>query len=658
MTKTTTVASKAFVAIVAAAMVFSLIAPAAKAATAEELQAQIAALMAQITALSGGTTTTTTTTTTSCVAIPAPLTMGAKGANVIALQNYLIAAKQSIPAGATGFFGGQTKAALAAFQSANGIMPAVGYYGPVTAAKMAAMCTPVTPAPGTTTPGTTTPGTSEALKGGEASLSNYKANSGDDSSVAEGDQGSVAEFKFDVDDADVKISRVDLTFVKTGSISGQETKPWKTFSTIKLMADGKEIASEDVSNKSDWLNDTAPYKFRFSDLNYVVRENDTAVITVEVEMADSVDGTASNDIGWTVAVGTAGIRGVDGENIDQTIGDAAKTVSFDVTAAGGDDELKVTSASSNPEATTLQLFTNKKSGWTEIFAFDLDSKNSTNDIQVNTLRIPVTLSTSTYAAVVRDARLMVGGKEVGNLTVGSGTSTVNLDFTFDTDEFTINSGDRETVSLELDFNQLALANEGITVKAVTSFTGLTGEGSDDIISANLTGSAAGKMHTLRTEGAIISGATKVTPVAVANDPALKSDNEGTFVVKFDVKAFQNDIFVKKSALRGTVLSGTGVNYTILDAGAAGAATTSGTISSATLTSNADNADTDATFFTVKTGESKTFTLTVTFNATANSSYQLQLNSLNFSATAGGTMTQQMTLPVETYQTDPLSILEN
>ena len=50
MTKTTTVASKAFVAIVAAAMVFSLIAPAAKAATmtSAELQAQITALMAQI----------------------------------------------------------------------------------------------------------------------------------------------------------------------------------------------------------------------------------------------------------------------------------------------------------------------------------------------------------------------------------------------------------------------------------------------------------------------------------------------------------------------------------------------------------------------------------------------------------------------------------
>ena len=90
-------ASKAFVAVVATAMVFSLVAPAAKAATAEELQAQITALMAQITALQGGTTTTTTT--VGAYTFTRSLTLGSTGADVSALQTFLISKGHVIAAG-------------------------------------------------------------------------------------------------------------------------------------------------------------------------------------------------------------------------------------------------------------------------------------------------------------------------------------------------------------------------------------------------------------------------------------------------------------------------------------------------------------------------------------------------------------------------------
>jgi peptidoglycan hydrolase-like protein with peptidoglycan-binding domain len=80
----------------------------------------------------------------SCVSIPAPLTIGSQGADVTALQNFLIGAGMSIPAGATGYFGSQTQSALAAWQAANGVSPAVGYYGPITKAEMDAKCVPMT----------------------------------------------------------------------------------------------------------------------------------------------------------------------------------------------------------------------------------------------------------------------------------------------------------------------------------------------------------------------------------------------------------------------------------------------------------------------------------------------------------------------------------
>lgn len=62
------------------------------------------------------------------------LDVGMSGPQVTALQNWLIKKGYAVPAGATGFYGGQTKAAVAAYQKANGISPAVGMFGPKTRA--------------------------------------------------------------------------------------------------------------------------------------------------------------------------------------------------------------------------------------------------------------------------------------------------------------------------------------------------------------------------------------------------------------------------------------------------------------------------------------------------------------------------------------------
>jgi hypothetical protein len=67
------------------------------------------------------------------------LTIGSSGADVKALQNWLIAHGFAIPAGATGYFGPQTQTALIKFQIANGISPAVGYFGPLSRSKISSL---------------------------------------------------------------------------------------------------------------------------------------------------------------------------------------------------------------------------------------------------------------------------------------------------------------------------------------------------------------------------------------------------------------------------------------------------------------------------------------------------------------------------------------
>lgn len=72
------------------------------------------------------------------------LDIGSTGAAVIALQTYLIqsnvgaSARALATAGATGYFGSMTKAAVLEYQMANGLSPANGYYGPATRAYAAA----------------------------------------------------------------------------------------------------------------------------------------------------------------------------------------------------------------------------------------------------------------------------------------------------------------------------------------------------------------------------------------------------------------------------------------------------------------------------------------------------------------------------------------
>jgi hypothetical protein len=82
--------------------------------------------------------------TATTVGVVRDLTIGSQGDDVVALQVALIAldkgpsAKALAGAGATGYFGTMTQAALSEYQRAMGITPSSGYYGPLTRARMAA----------------------------------------------------------------------------------------------------------------------------------------------------------------------------------------------------------------------------------------------------------------------------------------------------------------------------------------------------------------------------------------------------------------------------------------------------------------------------------------------------------------------------------------
>lgn len=107
----------------------------------EALLAQIKTIVEQIIALGGNVSPDILAllgTPTGSAYSSRDLDIGSDGDDVLALQNFLIAQNKGPKAqalkdwGATGYFGPLTQAALAEFQAAVGIAPAVGYFGPKT----------------------------------------------------------------------------------------------------------------------------------------------------------------------------------------------------------------------------------------------------------------------------------------------------------------------------------------------------------------------------------------------------------------------------------------------------------------------------------------------------------------------------------------------
>ncbi|MHB9019341.1 MAG: beta strand repeat-containing protein [Minisyncoccota bacterium] len=147
--------------------VASLVPATVHGATAEELQAQIALLMAQITAmqaqLSASGTAAVSSTVPASLLSSSDLTVGSKGAAVKALQQFLNANGFVVAASGAGsvgneteYFGNATKAALAKMQAAQGISPAAGYFGAKTRAKLATMSSAVSTGTGSVSTGTGT----------------------------------------------------------------------------------------------------------------------------------------------------------------------------------------------------------------------------------------------------------------------------------------------------------------------------------------------------------------------------------------------------------------------------------------------------------------------------------------------------------------------
>ncbi|MFA5996107.1 MAG: peptidoglycan-binding protein [Candidatus Paceibacterota bacterium] len=281
----TTVTTKAMAKVAAVAtglaMATSMLSLAPMAHAASLTSAQVSSILSLLTSfgadastianvqasLTGGTPSTTTTTTTGgTCSFSRNLTVGSQGADVTCLQQALIGGGFSVPAGATGYFGTQTRTAVASWQSSKNIAPAVGYFGSISRAAFNL-------GGGSTTTTTTGPsaGTGNGLK---VSLASDSPNN---VALVQGQAiGSLAKFTFaNPTSSDIKVTNIGFKRIGVSNDS--------TLVNVYLYNGAKRLTdSAGVSNSAFNFNDPTGV--------FTVPAGQTYTVSVLADIAGSTSG--------------------------------------------------------------------------------------------------------------------------------------------------------------------------------------------------------------------------------------------------------------------------------------------------------------------------------------------------------------------------------
>ncbi len=301
----------------------------------------------------------------------------------------------------------------------------------------------------------------------------------------------------------------------------------------------------------------------------------------------------------------------------------------------------------DPDATTLVVDATDESDWMTVFAFDIDTDDSDNDIQVNSLVVKLeSPSKGAVNEIVHDARLVINGETYDDYERTDGTgSSASLTFDMDGDEV-IEAGEQVTVELQLTFNrQSGEYDNGDTIRASVNGAESEFEGADDFMG---TGSVTGETHTLFTEGLEVEVAD-MSETKDTNSDATTADDTGTFTFEFDVTAFETDVYIPKTAMRSNTSAAAGVVYRITNG--SGTPVTTGTVTGAM----SSTADTSGAYYVVEEGETETFTVTVTYDPTVSGFYALQLQHIHWNSRESTPYTTMPLVPVSDFETDPLAI---
>ncbi|HWH07189.1 MAG TPA: peptidoglycan-binding protein [Candidatus Paceibacterota bacterium] len=618
------VIAKAAAVVAGLGLVFSSFAYAvpAQAATTAELEAQVAALLAQIQALQGGSSTSTG------AAFTTDMTIGASGAEVTRLQNWLISKGHAIPAGATGYFGAQTAAAVAAYQTANGITPAAGYFGPMTRAKVNASLGGSTGGNGGSTGGNT----SGDLEGGAGSIDSTDLISGlNNEDVGEDEEDvEVAGLEIEVDDgSDIELTAVRLVFTQTDTNSGGASEDFEdVVSEVSLWLDGEEVARLD----GDEFNDDNDFTKTVSlDGGAIIRAGETGELVVGISGVSNID-SSDVDSGWSVDFTQVRFEDADGATISETVTEDARAFNFTTFADAADAALELSLTSGDDadainDARVIDIDDSDDTDNVELLAFTIEVEG---DSEITIDELPVTFVTVGADAeeLMSEVRLMLDGEEVGSESFSS-SATTTTQVVFDDLDVTLDEGEHEfTIEADLMSDADTNVDNGDTIQVTIAEAQLEAadtedESGEELAAGDISGSANGDAHGIFEAGIMVEFVSADADVTYTGDVANTNDHDrGTFTITFDVTAFDTDVYVDSSAI--TVEDGNSLSEQDVDV--TGSPTISGVVDTTTGATAGSNG------FLVEEDETERFTVTVNVTPAADGFYVVDLEGVLYALT--------------------------
>lgn len=634
------------------AMSFASFAPAAKAMTADEIAAQIAALQAQLASLGGSSSASASFTM--------DLTLGSSGAEVTALQNWLISKGYSIPAGATGYFGAQTQAALAAYQAANGISPAAGYFGPITRAKVNA-------AGGSTGGSTGSTGGSTGLSGGAGSIEDATWISGlNNEEVGEDEEDvEVAGLEIEADEgSDLELTAVRIDF---GQGSGATEDFDEYAAEVSVWFNGEEVARVDADSFTD---DNSYSKTVSLDKGAVIDAGEMGDLIVAVSGLSNIDTAEQGDV-WNVEIESVRFKDADGATITEDaqgdINGVTRNFSFESFSTAADVELKIAEDDEAVnDSRTIEVDATDDTDGVAVMSFTLEAEGD-SDIEIKNWGVSVTVTGALNTDdVLSSLDLFIDDEEVATADTVSGAGLTEF-YNFDDVDYTLSAGD--TVSAEVRANFLSIADaldEGDTISFAlgeeqtdTTTIDVEDEAGDNLADSEITGSVTSGAFELRSVGIMVTFVS-ATEEVTANDNAADND-VGTFVIKYNVEAFGDTVYVDDSAaptivatIPDATIATDGVRYVLEEDGTATVADVTDQVTY--TTGGGASAGTNAVV--LQEGEDADFTLTVVRTNNSDSTddglFRVLLKAIGW-ATTDTTTFNVYDFDLEDYKTDPVNL---
>ncbi len=555
-------------------------------------------------------TMTTTTTTTSSANFMVNLTVGSRGVDVTALQNWLISKGYSIPAGATGYFGGQTKAAVASWQAAAGISPAVGFFGPISRAKVNAGGGAVSSSvPGcaagamySSTTGQACGSGSTPVTGltGAGYLTNITTLGDIVSDVKEGDVGDqiIGESARAVN-GDLAVQRLDVTFDLSGATTGS-TNLIRYVNSVSVWLGNTKLAT---MNPADGSYQNKVWTLRFNNLNGVIKSGTTGNIHVSVDAVNSVN---INEAGQTVKASLLAnaLRVTDANGVNDTYGTVINQ-NFTVSAANK-GKLTLTEASDDPIATTIKADLNNTTTNVTLLAFNAKATNQ--NVTLRAIPVGITGTGMNVNDAIQSIALMQGGNVLSTKTLTNATGFQEVVFDNLTQAISKDATTEYTVVATMKKIDAGGSNTFSSGDGITATTTATGTANFDVSDAQgntvtPTGAVQGRVQTFQALGITV---TQVSTTANTNIGTIGSGDNTQYGITFKMTAGDQDLYLSRTIARSAT-SPASVTW---------ATTTSSTASStdqgtAGLTAADTNSGDLTAVYKIPAGSTRTFTLNVT-----------------------------------------------